>query len=92
MPTPTEEVVFSNIDATPAAFQLKGGQYAVSVIATWGGGSATLQIRAADGSTYVTALTAFTANGFSTVYLPAGTYKLTIATATGVYARIKQLS
>lgn len=83
-----EKQVFSNISATPASFTLRGGQYAVTSTATWGGGSATLQRLAADGSTYVTCLTAFSADGYATVNLPSGTYRLLIATATALYADI----
>lgn len=83
-----EKNVFSNISATPTAFTLRGGQYGVTVSATFGGGSVTLQRLAADASTYVTCLTAFTAAGYASVNLPSGTYKLTIATATAVYADI----
>jgi hypothetical protein len=79
---------FSNISATTAAFGLRGGQYAVQVNATWGGGSATLQRRSPDASTFVTCLAPFTADGYATVNLPHGTYRLAIATATGVYADI----
>lgn len=81
----------SNIAATTAAFSLKGGKYGVIASATWGGGSVTLQRLAADGSTYVTALTAFSANGYSTVDLPEGTYKIAIATATAVYVGIDRI-
>lgn len=83
-----EKKEFKNISATPATFTLKGGQYAVTVHATWGGGSVTLQRQATDGSTMVTCLTAFSADGYATVNLPSGTYSLTIATATGVYCDI----
>jgi hypothetical protein len=80
-----ENKKFSNISATPAAFTLRGGQYGVTVHATWGGGSVTLQRLAVDGATYVTCLTAFTADGYASVNLPSGTYQLGVATATGVY-------
>lgn len=83
-----ERQVFSNIAATSAAFTLRGGQYALTVSATFGGGSVTLQRLAADNSTYVTCLTAFTAAGYATVNLPSGTYKLAVATATAIYADI----
>lgn len=79
---------FSNLSVTPAAFMLSGGLYGVTAVATFGGGSITLQRLAADDSTYVTCLTAFTAAGYATVSLPPGTYKLTIATATAVYADV----
>jgi hypothetical protein len=83
-----DRVVFANISATTAAFTLNGGQYAVLVVATFGGGSVTLQRLSNDGTTYVTCLTAFSAAGYATVNLPNGTYKLTIATASAVYAEI----
>lgn len=83
-----ETHAFSNISATPASFTLRGGNYAVTVTATWGGGSMTLQRLATDGATYVTVMTAFSADGFATSNLPNGTYRLLIATATGVYADV----
>lgn len=83
-----EQFQFKNISATTATFTLRGGNYAVDVHATFGGGSVTLQKQAADGSTMVTCLTAFTADGYATVNLPSGTYQFTIATATGVYVEI----
>jgi hypothetical protein len=77
-----------NISATPAAFSLLGGLYGVMAQATWGGGSVTLQGLSLDGSTLITVLTAFSANGYATVYLPPGQYVLTIATATAVYVAV----
>ena len=79
-----ETASFVGISATPVSFLLRGGQYAVTVTATWGGGSLTFQRLAADGATYVTCLTAFTADGYATVNLPAGRYRLLIASATAV--------
>jgi hypothetical protein len=87
----SDNKTFSNISATTAAFTLRGGQYAVDVSATFGGGSVTLQKLAADASTYVTCLTAFTAAGYATVNLPAGTYKVAVATATAVYVGISSI-
>ncbi len=83
-----EQVAFKNIAATPASFKLRGGSYGVQVQATFGGGSVTLQRLSQDGSTFITCLTAFSANGYASVNLPAGTYQLAIATATAVYADI----
>jgi hypothetical protein len=83
-----ERQTFSNISATTAAFTLRGGQYGVDVNATFGPGSVTLQKLAADGSTWVTALTAFTAAGYATVNLPSGTYRLSVVTTTAIYAVI----
>jgi hypothetical protein len=91
-PAPTygiiESQTYVNVSATPAAFTLRGGSYAVTVHATFGGGSVTLQRLAADGVTYVTCLTAFAADGFQVTNLPSGTYQLAILTATAVYADI----
>lgn len=87
----SENWTFANISATPNAFNLFGGAYGVTVSATFGGGSVTLQRLAADGTTYITCLTAFTAAGYASVNLPAGTYKLVIATATAVYADVTSI-
>ena len=83
-----EKVSYSNISATTAAFILRGGLYGITAKATWGGGSVTLQRLAGDGSTYVTCLTALSADGYATVSLPPGSYKLTVATASGIYVDI----
>jgi roadblock/LC7 domain-containing protein len=87
----TEKQEFSNISATTAAFTLRGGQYGVTVNGTFGGGSVTLQRAALDG-TYVTCLTAFTAAGYATVNLPSGSYKVAVATATGVYVDVTSVA
>ena len=83
-----EYVVFKNISATPASFTLRGGNYGVTAHATWGGGSVTLQRLSPDGSTYVTVLVAFSADGYANLNLPSGTYQLLVATATGIYVDI----
>jgi hypothetical protein len=82
-----ESKSFSNISANTAAFALKGGKYGVAAIATWGGGSAKLQVLGPDGSTYlsVSSGTDFSANGYATIDLPPGQYRFTIATATAIY-------
>ena len=61
---------WSNISATPAVFTLPGGLYGVTVIGTFGPGTISLQRLAPDGSTYVTVMTAFTAAGYASAYLP----------------------
>lgn len=86
------QAIFSNISATTAAFSLEAGNYGVTAKATWGGGSLTLQRLSADNSTYVTCLTAFTADGYATVLLPAGTYKFTVATASAIYVDITSIA
>jgi len=90
MPTATESVSFSNIGATTAAFQLRGGKYGVSAVATFGGGSVKLQMLGPDASTFLSVLAAtdFAAAGYAVIDLPPGQYRFTIATATAVYANI----
>ena len=83
-----ENHVISNSSGTSQPFYLRGGAYGMDVTATFGGGSVTLQKLAADGTTYVTCLTAFTSAGYATANLPQGDYRVAIATATAVYARI----
>ena len=79
-----ENFAFKNISATPASFVLRGGNYGLTCHATWGGGSVALQRLSPDGSTYVTVLTALTADGYGNANLPSGTYQLLVTTATGV--------
>lgn len=80
-----ENKSFSNISATPAAFTLRGGNYGITVHATWGGGSVTLSRLSPDGSTYVSTGISFTADGYQNINLPSGTYELVVATATAIY-------
>lgn len=87
----SESIRFANISATTAPFALQGGKYGVFVNGTWGGGSAALQGLMADGTTYFTVLTAFTADGYAAVDLAPGQYKITIVTASGVYASITRI-
>jgi microcystin-dependent protein len=89
----TDARSFSNIAASTAAFSLAGGQYGVDCIATFGGGSVKLQRLGADGSTYlsVSSGTDFSANGYASVDLPAGSYRFTVATATAIYAGIVRI-
>lgn len=79
---------FSNISADTAPFNLYGGTYRVTVVATFGGGNVGLQQLGPDGSTYLTNHTALTVNGASTVNVPPGMYKIVVVTATGVYVDI----
>lgn len=81
----------SNINATTAAFSLDGGRYGAEFLATWGGGSVTLQKLGPDGTTYNTAMNAWLANGTALADLPAGSYRLAVATATAVYVRLRRI-
>lgn len=88
--------IISNASAATAqesTFVLAGGLYAVYAAATWGGGSAKLQILLGDGSTYVSVSSAtdFTANGYATVNLPAGSYRFTCATASALYLNVARI-
>lgn len=85
-------IKFSNISATTGTFTLAGGWYAITAIATWSSGSATLERLAADGTTFVTAATAISANGMSVVQLPPGVYKIVIASASAVYIDITAIN
>src|ERR1700719_1111626 len=78
-----ESVVYKNISATQASFTLRGGNYGLTCHATFGGGNAALQRLSADGSTYVTVITAL-----ASANLPSGTYQLAITTATAVYCDV----
>lgn len=78
---------FSNISATTGTFYLVGGAYGVTVHATFGGGSVKLQRLSTDGSTYVD-VQSFTADGYASLNLPDGTYKIAVTTATGVYVDV----
>lgn len=90
---PVDGYTASNISASTAAFHLRGGLYGVDAVATWGGGSVKLQRLAADGTTYlsVASATDFTANGYTTVNLPPGDYKLIVATASAIYVSVRRI-
>lgn len=79
---------FANISATTAAFAAQGGRYGITVHATFGGGSVTLQILAFDNTTWLTAATPIVADGTALVDLPPGQYRFAVATATGVYVTL----
>lgn len=82
---------FSNISATTAAFTVDGGLYATDVVATWGGGTVKLEKLSADGTTYVTVAT-YSANTYDgPQYLPAGTYRFTVATASAIYIKFSSI-
>lgn len=76
--TPAAPVQFSNIGSTSAAFTLPAGKYNVTCKGSTYG-TVTLKKLALDGSTYVTVLTAFSADGAQTVDLSRGTYQVVLA-------------
>lgn len=68
--------------ATQGPFEIIGGKYAVTVhTGTWNGASVTLQILSPDQTTYVTCVTAFTADGYATVDLPPGIVQMLVSVA-----------
>jgi hypothetical protein len=83
-----EKSEHSNISATTSGFTLRGGNYGITISATWGGGSVTLQRLAMDGSTWIAVVTAFSASGYANANLPSGTYRLLVATASAIYCDI----
>ena len=84
--------IASNISATTSSFDLMGGQYSITIMAgTWGGGNVVFGRLAPDGSTYVPVST-YSANTHETQLIPNGTYKLTVTTATGIYAEINAIA
>ena len=58
-------------------FQLQGGLYGIDCVGTFSSTNAGLNKLGADGSTYVQAITPFTANGYVTANLPPGLYEFT---------------
>lgn len=92
----SESVSFQNISASTSAFTLKGGIYSFRVKGTITT-SVALQAMLPDGSSYATvnnlAGTAASVGSGGTgsidgIYLSPGQYKITITSATGVYASV----
>jgi hypothetical protein len=86
---------FSAIDATPDTFNLDAGVYGVTLeAAVWG--TATLQrVFPAVGAIpafNVTVLTAFAADGYAVIQLPAGRYQLTLAGVTDLSGAIELIA
>jgi len=80
---------FTNISATTAAFGMDGGSYRLIATATFGGGNVGFEQLGPDGVTWLSVITALTANGQSgTTFLPPGQFRVTVTTATAVYAVI----
>jgi len=75
---PGDSKAFSNISATTSPFPLRGGTYTVDVIGSTFG-TVTLQRLGPDASTWLTALTAFSASGTANATLPDGSYRVALA-------------
>ena len=83
------------INATPNDFKLDAGIFGLTLKATvWG--TATLQQLVLDGNspsnTWIAVATAVAADGYATVQLPAGTYRLALAGVTGLTGDISLIA
>lgn len=72
--------------STPAAQNWKGGKGVFIAEATWGGGTVKLQAISPNGTFIDVPNVSLTANGLVAFDLPPGQIKVSIATATEVYA------
>ena len=92
MASSRESKQFLNISATTAAFTLRGGRYGIDITASWGGGSVTLQHLAADGSTWITVVPAFTIENYSVADLQVGDYRFLVVTSTAIYIDLQSIA
>lgn len=92
MTAPWEQpVVANNISADTATFILQGGTYGMTCVGT-GFGTVDLKLMAQDGSTFFSVLAAaFAANGYKSITIPPGIYKISVTTTTGVYVQIAKV-
>ncbi len=78
-----------NISASQTFDLILGGYYLLAVHATFGGGSVNISALTSDNATYVPVTNAsLTADGAIQVFLAPGSYRLTVTTATAVYASL----
>jgi len=74
-----------------AQFTLLGGYYSLAAVATWSSGNVTVQMVGPDGSTLLNTGLTLLANGIINGPLAAGTYQITVTTATAVYASLQSV-
>ena len=79
-------ILLSNGSATSGDFLWPGGRGAFVVNATFGIGSVTLQMLGPNGTTYVNAAAALTADGMVAFELPQCRIRAFVASATAIYA------
>lgn len=72
------------------SFNLRGGLYQIVWVGT-GWGSIELSELGPDGSTWLSVSAVYVANGGDTIYLPPGSYRWVIVTATDVSAGIYRI-
>ena len=88
----TDGFGLTNSSASSALVALQGGYYQLAASATWSGGSVKGQQLGPDGSTLLDPPSfSLSANGVVYAYLPAGMYKITVTTATAVYAALSRV-
>ena len=83
-------ILLSNASATGSPAQWRGGRGVLTAVATWGGGSITLQYMGPDGTTWLPVGSALTANGMASFELPPGLIRAAVATATAAYAQAEE--
>lgn len=83
--------IITNGSATSAGVVWGGGRGQLTAVATFGGGSVGLDYLGPDGTTWLAAVTALTANGMVQFLLPPGQIRVSVATATAVYANVDRL-
>lgn len=82
-------VLMENGTGNGSDFTFEGGKaWFIAESASWGGGSAKLQVKLPQGNYFDVPSASLSANGYYAVELPAGTYRAVVATATAVYARL----
>lgn len=89
----TNGMMLSNASADSDEFIWPGGDGVFDAVATWGGGSVSLEYLGADGTTWVAAgpYTTLTSNGGGVFTLGEGTkIRANVTTATAVYARVRR--
>ena len=89
----TTGIMLENSSADSDEFIWPGGDGVFDAVATWGGGSASLEFLQADGSTWtaVSADTTLSANGGGVFTLGEGTkIRVNVTTATAVFARARR--
>lgn len=86
--------LISNGTATGGAVQWAGGRGFVAAVASaWNGATVALQVVGPDGSTWMDAATALSANGGSAFNLPPGRIRAAVTGGppTGVYVSVEQV-
>ena len=89
----TDGMMLSNSSSDSDEFIWPGGDGVFDAVATWGGGSASLEFLQADATTWtaVSSNTTLSANGAGVFTLGEGTkIKVNVTTATAVYARARR--